>query len=221
MQGGNLNGHIKLRGNSDSGLRHIEKIRQEENMEEKERTNEAKTAEKANRRVIAANAAAQASMAAMAANNMSMKSLLTQLVQLQAKQNNTEAAAAVTETGHCTENKTEPKTEPATEPKTEPTTEPETEQYTELMRMGVLHNSDSTVTHSYDLPVTALFTELENENALNYTDFLQCSDSDQRRTVEPFSLYLYFEKNDQGSLIERIKSPSQTESISDRIQGEL
>ena len=74
------------------------------------------------------------------------------------------------------------------------------------MRMGVLQNSDSTVTHSYDLPVTALFTELENENALNYTDFLQYSDSDQRRTVDPFSLYLYYEKNDQGNVIERINS---------------
>ena len=72
------------------------------------------------------------------------------------------------------------------------------------MRMGVLQDSDSTVTHSYDLPVTALFTELENENALNYTDFLQYSDSDQRRTVDPFSLYLYYEKNDQGNVIERI-----------------
>ena len=55
----------------------------------------------------------------------------------------------------------EPTTEPKTEPKTDQTTEQNTEQYTELIRMGVLQNSDSTVTHSYDLPVTALFTELE------------------------------------------------------------
>ena len=114
------------------------------------------------------------------------------------KQNSTEATATVTETGHYTEQKNKPTTEPTTKPKTE--------QYTELMRMGVLQNSDSTVTHSYDLPVTALFTELENEPALNYTDFLQYSDSDQRRTVDPFSLYLYYGKNDQGNVIERIKN---------------
>ena len=71
--------------------------------------------------------------------------------------------------------------------------------------MGVLQNSHSTVTHSYDLPVTALFTELENVNALNYTDFLKYSDSNQRRTVDPFSLYIYVKKNDQGNVIERIE----------------
>ena len=201
MKSDDLREHIKLRDDADYDLRQTEKTRQDD----KERTNEAKTAEKVNE-LIAANAATQAAMAAMAADNTSIKTLLTQLLQLQAKQNSTEATATVTETEHCTEHKTEPKTEPTTEPKTEPTTEPKTEQYTELTRMGVLQNSDSTVTHSYDLPVTALFTELENTNALNYTDFLQYSDSEQRRTVDPFSIYLYFKKTDQGNVIERIEN---------------
>jgi hypothetical protein len=197
MKSDDLREHIKLRDDADYDLRQTEKTRQDD----KERTNEAKTAEKVNE-LIAANAATQAAMAAMAADNTSIKTLLTQLLQLQAKQNSTEATATVTETEH----KTEPKTEPTTEPKTEPTTEPTTEQYTELTRMGVLQNSENTVTHSYDLPVTALFTELENTNALNYTDFLQYSDSEQRRTVDPFSIYLYFKKTDQGNVIERIEN---------------
>ena len=71
--------------------------------------------------------------------------------------------------------------------------------------MGVLQNRGNTATNSYDLPVTTLLTELENTNALSYTDLLQHSDSDQRRTADPFSLYILYKKNDQGRVIERIE----------------
>ena len=153
MQGDDLREHnvIKLRDHADSNLRQIEKIRQDE----KERTNEAKTAEKVNE-LIAANAATQAAMATMAADNMGIKTLLTQLLQLQEKQKNTEATATVTETEHCTEQKTEPKTEPTTKPKIEPITEPKIEPKTELMRMGVGGNRDL-ITPGY-APAGAMIT---------------------------------------------------------------
>ena len=100
MKGADLKEHIKLRDDADSNLRQIEKIRQEET----ELPNEAKTAEKVNE-LIAADAATQAAMAAisMAADNTSIKTLLTQPLQLQAKQNSTEATATVTETEHYAE----------------------------------------------------------------------------------------------------------------------
>ena len=74
--------------------------------------------------------------------------------------------------------------------------------------MGVLRNRDNTVMYSHDMPVTALFTELENLNALQHTDYLQHCDTDQRRTVDPFSqyLYVYFTTHDQGRVIERIEN---------------
>ena len=66
--------------------------------------------------------------------------------------------------------------------------------------MGVIPDSDDTVLYCHDLPETALFTEIENTNALLYTDYLQNGpgDTDQRRTVDLFSLYLYYKANDQG-----------------------
>ena len=87
---------------------------------------------------------------------------------------------SVTLTAH----KTEPKTETETETKTE--TETETETPTELQRMGVLQDSDDSITHSHDLPVTAMFTQLENINVLDCTDHHQHVDSEKRRTVDPF-----------------------------------
>ena len=72
--------------------------------------------------------------------------------------------------------------------------------------MGVLQYSNNTATYSHDLPVTAPFTELENVNALQYTDYSQHSDTDQRRTVDFFSLYLYYKNNDQGHVMKRIEN---------------
>ena len=75
-------------------------------------------------------------------------------------------------------------------------------------RMGVLSSSNITVTHSHDLPATALFTELEIANVLKYTDFLHYCDTDQRRswTVDPFSLYLHYKETDQGKVLDRIET---------------
>ena len=50
--------------------------------------------------------------------------------------------------------------------------------------MGVIPDSDDTVLYSHDLPETAVFTEIENTNALLYTDYLQNCDTDQRLSVE-------------------------------------
>ena len=179
--------------------------------EEDERTNE-QTEEKVNE-LIAAHVATQvtmaATMAALAAENTSIKALLTQLVQLQTKEDSETEKNKPTNTDH-----SKPKNEPITEPKTEPITEPitahhtehNTELPTEMKRMGVLPHSNSTVTCSHDLPVSALFTKLENENVLHYTDFLQHCDTDQRRTVDPFSLYRYYKANDQGDVLEKIET---------------
>ena len=67
-----------------------------------------------------------------------------------------------------------------------------------MVHMGVLPDSDNTVLYCYDLPETVLFTEIENTNALTYTDYmyLHNCDTDQRRTVDLFSLYLYYKAND-------------------------
>ena len=74
--------------------------------------------------------------------------------------------------------------------------------------MGVLLNSNGTVLYSHDLPVTSLlnFTEPENVNVLNYTDYLQYCNTEQRRTVDSFSLYLHFKATDQANVLERIEN---------------
>ena len=148
--------------------------------------------------LVAANAATQATVSAIAADNASikednasMKALLTQLIQMQVQ--------SATHTAQ----KTEPKTETETETKTE--TETDTEMSTELQRMGVLQDSHESITHSHDLPVTAIFTELGNLNVLTYTDHQQHVGCDKRRTVDPFSLYLFYKDNDQSQVIERIE----------------
>ena len=203
MKAAEYEDHIKLRQTAELNLRSIEKRQAEE-----DKTNEAKTNEKVNE-LIAANAATQATMAAMAADNENIKALLSQLVQLQAKQTGNSKTATETDTENRATQKTEPKTKLKTEPKTEPQTETETETDTELLTelqsMGVLLHSTQTETYSHDLPVTAPFTEIENANVLNYTDYLQHSDTDQRRTVDFFSLYLHFKANDQGNVIERME----------------
>ena len=186
--------HTKLRDRDDvhDNMQPVKKTQEEE----QQRTNKAKTAETVNE-LTAANAATQATVAALAAENADIKALLTQLVQLQVKSTIVTAKATETDTEPNNKPKTEPKTEPTPKLTTEPTTETRIEQYTELERMGVLQTRDSTATNSYDLPVTmhtTLFTELENINALSYTDFLQHSNSDQRRTVDPFSPYIYYKK---------------------------
>jgi hypothetical protein len=66
--------------------------------------------------------------------------------------------------------------------------------------------------YSHDMPVTALFTELENLNALQHTDYHQHCDTDQRRTVDPFSLFLYYTAHDQGRVIERMQNLFQQNS---------
>ena len=188
MKAAEYEDHIKLRQTAELNLRSIEKRQAEE-----DKTNEAKTNEKVNE-LIAANAATQATMAAMAADNENIKALLSQLVQLQAKQTGNSKTATETDTENRATQKTEPKTKLKTEPKTEPQTETETETDTELLTelqsMGVLLHSTQTETYSHDLPVTAPFTEIENANVLNYTDYLQHSDTDQRRTVD-FSRSIY------------------------------
>ena len=70
--------------------------------------------------------------------------------------------------------------------------------------MGVLQDREQ-ITHSHDMPMTALFTEIENSNILSYTNHCQYCDSDQCRTVDPFSLYVYYKNNDQGNVIDRIE----------------
>ena len=80
--------------------------------------------------------------------------------------------------------------------------------------MGVLQNCNDTVTYRHDLPVTSLFTELENANVLSYTDHLQHSDSDQRRTVEFFSIYLHYKAHDQGGVMKGMESLFEQNSTS-------
>ena len=75
-----------------------------------------------------------------------------------------------------------------------------------MEHMGVIPDSDNTVLYCHDLPETALFTEIENTNALTYTDYLQNCDTDQRRTVDLFSLHIYYKANDQGCVITRIEN---------------
>ena len=47
---------------------------------------------------------------------------------------------------------------------------------------------------------------MENIHVLEYTDFLQYCDTDQRTTVHPFSLYLHYKDNDQGNVLVRIET---------------
>ena len=81
-----------------------------------------------------------------------------------------------------------------------------------MERMGVPLNSNDTVMYSHDLPVTSLFTELENVNhdVLNYTDldldYLQYCNTEQRRTVDDCSLYLHFKETDQADVLYRIET---------------
>ena len=202
MRDDRLEEHIKLREDTDFNLQTIEKLR----VDEQERNTDEATKEKVNK-LIAANAATQETVAAMAA----LLTSLTQLIQAQQEQGAKQGAKA-TETEHSTA--TKPKTEPMTEPKTELKTETETEPNnnrntelnTEMKRMGVLLNSNDTVLYSHGLPVTSLFTELENANVLNYTDYLQYCNTEQRRTVDSFSLYLHYKTTDQATVIERIES---------------
>ena len=143
----------------------------------------------------------------MAEDNSNIKAMIAQLLRMQATQNE---KATETETEHSTELKDKLKNEFEPKPKTTTETETElnTEQFTELQHMGVLPNCNNTVTYSHDLPVTSLFTELENANALSCTDHLdlQHSDSDQRRTVDFFLLYLHYQEHDQGNVMERMES---------------
>ena len=53
--------------------------------------------------------------------------------------------------------------------------------------------------------MTALFTEIENSEILSYRDHCQYCDSDQCRTMDPFSLHIYYKNNDQGNGIDRIE----------------
>ena len=196
-QGKDFRDHIKLRDNADDSLTLIAKLQREAY----ERTDNDKTEDKVDK-LIAANAATQATISAMAAENASIKTLLTQLLDRQATQHD-----------KVTEKQTELKIETETEPKhklqNDQTTKLKTDLTTEMEHMwphmGVLRNSDDTVMYSHDISVTALFTELENLNALQHTDYLHHCDTDQRRTVDFFSLYLYFTARDQGCVIERIE----------------
>ena len=196
IQGKDFRDHIKLRDNADDSLTLIEKLQREAY----ERTDNDKTEDKVDK-LIAANAATQATISAMAAENASIKTLLTQLLDRQA---GTSATQHDTVTDKQTELKIETETEPKHKLQNDQTAKLKTDLTTEMEHMGVLRNSDDTVMHSHDIPVTALFTELENLNALQHTDYPQYCDTDQRRTVDPFSLYLYFTAHDQGCVIERI-----------------
>ena len=146
--------------------------------------------------LIAANAATQPTMSAMAAENAGIKTLLTQLLQLQSRQ--TEQTAKQNK-----QTETETETETTNKLPNEQTAKQQNDFTAGMEHMGVLPNSDDTVMHSHDVPVTALFTELENLNALEHTDYIQHCDTDQRRTVDFFSLHLYFTARDQGCVIER------------------
>ena len=152
--------HFKPRGDAEGDLPSIEKMHEDQ-------ATAAKTKEIV-AELVAANAATQATVSAIAADNASIKALLTQLIQMQVQ--------APTDTAY-TKLKTETETKTETD-KTETETETETELNTELQRMGVLQDNDSLITHSHDLPVTAIFTELENINVLSYTDHHQHADSD-------------------------------------------
>ena len=198
MRNEDLTEHIKLRQHADHELNLIDKLRQES----EERSSDDTTERKVNE-LIAANAATQAAISAMATESSSMKTMLTQLMGYL-------PFATANQTDNCTEQKTELKTEPNDKQKTETnsdkTEQPTSDLTTEMMHMGVLTDSDDTVLYSHDMPETALFTELENSNALMYTDYLQNCDTDQRRTVDPFSLYLYYTAHDQGCVIKRIEN---------------
>ena len=104
-----------------------------------------------------------------------------------------------------TEPTTATNTAPTTAPNTEPITEPTTEHLTELARMGVLPDTEHEQMHTEHIPKTSLFTELENINVLSYTDYHQHSNSDQRRTVDHYSLYLWCKDHDQGHMIQQIE----------------
>ena len=171
---------MKLRDDAGFDLRAIDKLQEEQ------RTSETKTEDKVNE-LIAANAATQATVTALAAENAGIKALLTQLVELQTRgaSENHKTEPKLTSTEYSTETETDNRTDQPTETETDTNTEHNTELYTEMERMGVLPQSASTVTYSHDLPVTALFTELENANVLKYTDFLQYCDTEQRRTRQP------------------------------------
>ena len=186
--------HFKLRADANEDLQAIDKLH------EAASATDTTTEDKMNE-LFAANAATQATVAAIADDNWSIKAMLTQLLKLQSQP---------TETATETENTEQPKLTTETETKTEIDTETEpkrklnTENTTALLRMGVLQDRKQT-THSHDLPMTALFTEIENSNVLRYTDHCQYCDSDQRSTVDPFSLYVHYKNNDQGKVIDRIE----------------
>ena len=105
---------------------------------------------------------------------------------------------------------TAPNTEPTTVPDTEPIIKPTTERLTELARMGVLPDTEHEQMHTEHIPKTALFTELENINVLSYTDYNQHSNSDQRRTVDHYSLYLWCKDHDQGHMVEQVYTENLT-----------
>ena len=199
-----LTEHIKLREHADYELNLIDKLRQETN----ERTSDKKTENKVNE-LIATDAATQATISAMATESTSMKAMLTQLLSYL-------PFATANQTDNCTKQKTEQKTEPNNKLKIEPINyqakQPTNDLTTEMMHMRVLPHSDDTVLYCHDMPETALFTKIENANALTYTDYPENYDTDQRRTVDPFSLYLYYTANDQGCVIKRIEKTFQQKS---------
>jgi len=182
--------HFKLRADANEDLQAINKL------QETAAATDTTTEQKMNE-LFAANAATQATVAAIADDNWSIKAMLTQLLQMQSQPTETENTEQP-------KLKTETETKTETDTETEPKRKLNTENTTELLHMGVLQDRKQ-ITHSHDLPMTALFTEIENSNVLmRYTDHCQYCDSDQRRTVDPFSLYIYYKNNDQGKVIDRI-----------------
>ena len=128
-----------------------------------------------------------------------MKAMLTQLLSYL-------PFATANQTDNCTEQKTEQNNKLKPEPENDQTEQPTNDLATEMMHVGVLLDSDNTVLYCHDMPETALFTEIENASALTYTDYLQNCDTDQRRTVDPFELYLYYTSKDQECVIKRIEN---------------
>ena len=143
--------------------------------------------------LMAANAATQAGMAQLAQDNAKLQAMMMQMIQSQMteKQN------------------TDPLTDLNTETNTDPNTEPNTAQTdtkaAKQENTGVLQRSATAMAHGHHAPVTAIFTELENANVLSYTDFAQESNTNQRRTTDQFSLYLWYKENDQGNVIRQIE----------------
>ena len=91
---------------------------------------------------------------------------------------------------------------------TEPNTEQTDTEATQQQNKAVLQRSATAMAHGHQAPIAAIFTELENSNVISYTvhtAFAQDSNTNQRRTTNQVSLYLWYKETDQGGVIIQIE----------------